>query len=164
MTNRATTRKPTVHRTGSAKARTDDHLDVGAAADRARKLITSVEAYVQQMESPTASAASRFLAAGKVYELDSHYVGAVAFYKRALLVDPECSEALARLAQTLVKASSPAEALQHATALVAVNPAFRYESLTTNRPSSAMTVLGEALRASGYHKEAAEALSSSPCA
>ena len=88
------------------------------------------------------------LAAGKVWEISQSYLVAADLYAAARDSGEKTGEAQARLALALLKARQTKRALREAVQLVADHPKLTFATLA-GAPTSALTVLGDALVANG---------------
>jgi tetratricopeptide (TPR) repeat protein len=94
------------------------------------------------------------LARGKMFEMVGYFFEAIKAYSDALGLDPSIDEARARLALSQLKASRFESGLHTITELAARRPDYTFQALTTDEKVSAMTVLGDALVATGRPDDA----------
>lgn len=101
--------------------------------------------------------ATALLARGKAFQLASYFEEAAQSFEAAVAIDPNLSEARARLAVVQMRASQPQRALATAMDLAQSEPSFLLHELTSSQAMSAMTILGDALSLNGRVEDALEA-------
>jgi Flp pilus assembly protein TadD len=126
----------------------------GLARAQLTALRAALDRYELLLDSPDADAAA--LTAGKLHELCRSPELAAEAYATLLQRNPSNTEAKARLAIALLKSGDTEQALRHAQELVQHNPDFRFRTLLDS-PASIMTILGDALEATGDDSGAADA-------
>ena len=124
------------------------------AKDAAQQLARSVNSLTKALEDHNRSQA--LVAAGKVFELSNFYASARSSYVEANGLDGDNHEARARLAIVELKLGLISDALKTVGALIEKAPEYRFLTLD-EKPTSALTVLGDSLRASGNIPAAAKA-------
>jgi tetratricopeptide (TPR) repeat protein len=126
------------------------------AAERVRR--AAQQAF--ELANANAAASTGLLAAGKIWELGNQPRRATELYERAVRLNREDFEAMARLALVEVKTGRAQDGLRTASELASNAPEFRFRTLTGSLTITAMTVLGDALRATGSRDAAIEAYQS----
>jgi tetratricopeptide (TPR) repeat protein len=96
------------------------------------------------------------VAAGKVFEMANYYASSEASYAEAHNANPANHEAHARLAIARLKLGLNLDALKTIGELIDKAPQFKFRTLD-EKPTSVLTVLGDALAASGNLAGAATA-------
>jgi tetratricopeptide (TPR) repeat protein len=121
----------------------------------ANHIVTSVTGFLKAYNAAPTSAAG-LLAGGKIAEIGHDLAQAQLLYVEALAADPNCYEALARLAISYMKTAELPGALQCARKLVADSPTGLFHDLG-GVPISSFTVLADVLRLAGKSAEAKDA-------
>jgi tetratricopeptide (TPR) repeat protein len=100
------------------------------------------------------STGAKYLAAGKLDEIEGSLGPAIECYERALIEDSTLHEARARIALACLKAGAADRAEDAVVALLSFNKNFVFQSLVMGRDMSALTVLGEVKFTQGKTDEA----------
>jgi tetratricopeptide (TPR) repeat protein len=123
---------------------------------RGNAVVESVSTFLETAKTNPDSA-DGYMACGKVNEVSGDLYVAIAWYERALGVNPDLHEARCRLAAAQLKNGQKQDAMRTAIEVTSMAPDFVFTALVRGRPISAMSLLGDALRESGYKDEAMDA-------
>lgn len=123
---------------------------------RGNAVLESIQAFLEKAKSDPDSAEG-YMACGKVNEVSGDHFVSIAWYERALGANPDLHEARCRMAVAQLKNGQKQDALRTAIELTSMAPEFVFTALVRGRPISAMSLLGDAFRESGYTQEAMDA-------
>ncbi len=140
--------EPAVHELG-----VEALADVRADADRLVEIIRQLETETEAADNFAQTA----IAAGKLREVVNRYGAAAAWYRAALDYDPDCEEALARLAVVTLKSGRIDVGLRLAEDLVARDSAMPVRSIGDGFRTTATGVLADALQLAGQPEAAIDA-------
>jgi len=129
------------------KKLSDVDTELSQVSKRGQEIISIVKQLVSQV-SKGKDEVEPLLAAGKIREIEQIFPLAKRDYLAILKAYPTALEAQARLALVSLKMGNLAEGLAIARQLVDENKDFRFKDIS-GRPTSALTVLGDAYRLNG---------------